>query len=364
MGLATWGGFALLFTASAWNGNLLHRINLCRREWSAVRTAHVVAELERAKQLRAEAEQAREESMRARQAAIASSLSPSANGSGGFGKLHLAMSPPTFVYRAEETNAHHPRNAVGALRTHPAASSHTMPPCDSPISPNDHAPRRGHHSGSSDKLQTSSASPVATSLSATAAVDASYASEGFSLELKTPNVSETTIKVTASPSVSSVGSRGVNVHLSAPTGAHGSGLSPTVQSTPSALSSQSHLSVHGGGGGGGEEGHKLFAYPAASPMSTNAFSTSFAEVALTPANGEGRGFASPASGKERHKHSPHTPGQMVFHPSTTDISPRTGVSVRQHFEELQQASSPFNAEKYRQQKAEEARQRTASQADK
>ncbi len=99
--------------------------------------------------------------------------------------------------------------------------------------------------------------------------------------------------------------------------------------------------------------------------------STFADIALTPANGGGGGggggksFASPVSQRYRPQHhppTPHTPGQLDFPGSFTDISPRTGMNVRQHFQELQAAASPFNKEKYKQQKQQEEVEREKAAA--
>jgi len=265
----TYTGFAALFTASLWSGNLLAlcRDRMCARQSKDTRQAHAAQELEAANAIREEEERI-EEAARIEEVALAhiemepkqkimlASVFPASAKS--FANLHVDMKPPpanTFVFSAEHCNG------IGSKKTNSAFSLATN---------NVTALRRGPRG---ELLSPPRAKTDNTAADTSVTHAAEFAPDGYSYETDSSAVTESVIKVAPLPASYTGGppSSGSSKSLSARAGAahdfHPSVSSPTVTSTPSMMMSPGA------------------AFAAPSPLS------SFCNVALTPANGAGSGAA-------------------------------------------------------------------------
>jgi hypothetical protein len=390
----TYLGFASMFVAAAWNGNLLAKWRMFKRQWHEVRAEHAAAELAEANQSREEAARAREEAARARNAAIAASVAAKPP---SFNHMHVAMTPPTFLYRAEEGNRH---GRVGHITTglssgsgsgataSSSSSSSSSSGAGSPNATGNRHSRRENHS-SSAVMSPATGSPnstiaaenaaAAATTNATRATPAEYAPEGFSFEVKTPALVESVIKVSPSTAISSSSrssssssrSRGGS---SAEAAARGPTVAGAASPTVVTVSGTPSVSGHSTNGNGAANQQQLHAsYP--SPLSSvgGLSQCSFADVSLTPVS---KGVVAPASSPasscsvgvaNQHLSSPppsssgkmyarsHVPGALASPPASTDLSPRTGPTVKQKFEDLRAAALPFDKQKWQQQQQEQPR---------
>ena len=270
----TYTGFAALFTASLWSGNLLAlcRDRLCARQSQDTRQAHAAEEFAAANAIREEEErieeaarieavaQAHIETQPKQKVMLASVFPASAK---PFANLHVDMKPPpanTFVFSAEDCNGlGNKKNIAFSLVTN-----------------NVTALRRGPWG----ELLSPPRAATGHSTSVTRAAD--FAPEGYSYDTDSSAVVESVIKVAPLPSSYTGGlSSGSSKPLSArERAAHDFGVhphvpSPIVTSTPSIMSPGA-------------------AFAASSPLS------SFCNVALTPANGAGGGAANSAASPSSH----------------------------------------------------------------
>jgi len=348
--LASILGFLAMFTAAAWNGNLLSRTRSGVKEWQDMRQARAAAELARANQAREDAWRSREEAARARTAAIAASVAAKPP-SFSFGDVHLAMSPPAFLYRAEEANRH---SRVGHIIAGGAAAA----------SAGNGYSRRGEDS----QLSTSSSavmSPATGSPNSTIAADvaaqqaqdaavaarvspAEYAAEGFSFETGVPAEGERVIRVGASNSRTTVSPpRSTSSSSSAAT----RGVTVPGAASPTVLTVSGSPSINSGTHQQQQQAHGTHYLHAAYPSPVSSVgamsSCSFADIALTP-NSKlvADSLASPPPAKYARS---HVPGELLSPASTTGISPRAGPTVKQKFEDLRAAASPFDKQKWQQQ---------------
>jgi hypothetical protein len=275
----TYTGFAALFTASLWSGNLLAlcRDRLCARQSQDTRQAHAAEEFAAANALREEEERIEEAArieevaqahieMQPKQKVMLASVFPASAksfASQSFANLHVDMKPPpanTFVFSAEDCNG------LGNKKPDSAFSL---------VTNNVTALRRGPRGELLSPPRAATGHSTAGTLVTRAA---NFAPEGYSYEADSPSIVESVIKVAPLPASYTGGpSSGSSKPLSAGEraahhdfGVHPHVPSPTVTSTPSIMSPGA-------------------AFAASSPLS------SFCNVALTPANGTGGSAANSAA---------------------------------------------------------------------
>lgn len=334
----TYVGFFAMFTASAWNGNLLAKCRMCAREWKDIRQAQ-------AKQALEDANAAREEAARARSSVGEAAMMPTNPVS--FNAIHMTMAPPTFVFRAEQSN----KLGYRIKTSTPVAGAGDAPTPTPPASSTNKSSRRAMADGDSvnstpeasactSAAPSPAAGPVAAthsgqgSPSSSSSRNGEYKDEGYSYEVRSPAVMENVIKVSSSSSARKTPQQQQSQqqpHVS----------SPTVTTSPSEAPNSSGVSIHP-------------LYPSDSPASGVApFSSPFSNVALTPMHPDSKGsvLSSPAPKHPAHSsHTPHHGARPLDSPaSSAMLSPHAGRFVAQQAAQLKEAASPFNAQKFREQ---------------
>ena len=332
----TYLGFAAMFTASAWNGNLLAKCRLCAREWKDIRQAQ-------AKQALEDANAAREEAARARSSVGEAASMPT--NPVAFNTMHVTMAPPTFVFRAEQSNKLGYRIKTATPLSAGAAAGET-PTSTPPTSSTNRSSRRATAEDSVTSTpeagtSTSAApSPVPAtthsgrgSPSSASSRAGEYKDEGYSYEVRSPAVMENVVKISARKAQQQPPQQ-------QPQQPHVS--SPTVTTSPSDATTTSGVSLHP-------------VYPSDSPASglQAPFSSPFSNVALTPVHPlDSKGsMSSPAPKHPPHSaHTPHHGSRPLDSPASTALlSPHAGRFVAQQAAQLQEAASPFDAHKFREQ---------------